>query len=101
MESQGVMSMTAAEAKRLYVIQQVMERKLRQRPAAELVHRSVRQIRRLVQRVRQEGPPASGAAGAGHPATAPGGSARPVSANSYNWMARTTPGWKGVGRPWC
>jgi len=57
MESQGVMSMTAAEAKRLYVIQQVMERKLRQRPAAELVHRSVRQIRRLVQRVRQEGPP--------------------------------------------
>lgn len=57
MASQGVMSMTAAEAKRLYVIQQVLERKLRQRQAAELVHRSIRQIRRLVQRVRQEGPP--------------------------------------------
>jgi hypothetical protein len=53
--------MTAQEARRLYVIQQVIERKLRQRPAAELLGRSVRQLQRLVRRVRAEGP-----AGIGH-----------------------------------
>jgi hypothetical protein len=51
-----VMVMTGEESKRLYVIQQVIERKIRQRQAAELVDRSVRQIRRLVRRVRQDGP---------------------------------------------
>lgn len=51
-----VITMTAAEAKRLYVIQQVLERKLRHRQAAELLTYSVRQIRRLVQRVRHDGP---------------------------------------------
>ncbi|MBI3331074.1 MAG: ISNCY family transposase [Candidatus Omnitrophica bacterium] len=53
--------MTAPEARRLYVIQQVIERKLRQRPAAELLGRSVRQLQRLLRRVRVEGP-----AGIGH-----------------------------------
>ncbi len=51
-----VMVMTGEESRRLYVIQQVIERKIRQRQAAELVGRSVRQIRRLVRRIRQAGP---------------------------------------------
>ncbi|MBI4342876.1 MAG: ISNCY family transposase [Candidatus Omnitrophica bacterium] len=51
-----VLRMTGEESRRLYVIQQVLERKIRQRQAAELLGRSVRQIRRLVQRVRQDGP---------------------------------------------
>jgi len=56
MEAKGVITMTTQEARRLYVIQQVVERKLRQRPAAALLGRSVRQVRRLAQRIRQEGP---------------------------------------------
>ena len=51
-----VMVMTGEESRRLYVIQQVIERKIRQGQAAELLGRSVRQIRRLVRRIRQEGP---------------------------------------------
>ena len=54
---QEVMVMTAREAKRLYVVQQVVERTLRQRAAAELLACSVRQLRRWVVRVRQAGPP--------------------------------------------
>ena len=54
---QEVMVMTAREAKRLYVVQQVLERKLRQRPAAGLLACSVRQLRRWIVRVRQTGPP--------------------------------------------
>ena len=61
MEPGDVMAMTAQEARRLYVIQQVIDRKLRQRPAAELLGRSVRQLQRLLRRVRAEGP-----AGIGH-----------------------------------
>lgn len=53
---QEVMVMTAQEAKRLYVVQQVLERKLRQRVAAELCACSVRQLRRWTVRVRQAGP---------------------------------------------
>lgn len=56
MEPREVMAMTAREAKRLYLIQQVLERTLRQRPAAELAGCSLRQVQRLVRRVRQEGP---------------------------------------------
>ena len=52
-----VMAMTAREVRRLYLIQQVLERKLRQRPAAELAGCSLRQLQRLVRRVRQHGPP--------------------------------------------
>ena len=51
-----VMVMTGEESRRLYVIQQVIERKIRQGQAAELLGRSVRQIRRLVRRIRQDGP---------------------------------------------
>lgn len=51
-----VLVMTGEESRRLYVIQQVIERKIRQRHAAELLGRSVRQVRRLVRRVRQDGP---------------------------------------------
>lgn len=52
---QEVIPMTADESRRLYVIQQLLERKLRQRQAAELLGRSTRQIRRLAHRVRQDG----------------------------------------------
>ncbi len=57
MEPQEVMAMTAQEARRLYLVQQVLERKLRQRPAADVAGCSLRQLQRLVRRVRQEGPP--------------------------------------------
>ena len=50
-----VIAMTAREAKRFYVVQQVLERKVRQRQAAALLDSSVRQVRRWVQRVRIEG----------------------------------------------
>lgn len=53
---QEVIPMTAQETRRLYVIQQLLERKLRQRQAAALLDRSARQIRRLAQRVRRQGP---------------------------------------------
>jgi len=53
--AQEVIPMTAEETRRLYVIQQLLERKLRQRQAAELLGRSTRQIRRLAGRVRQDG----------------------------------------------
>ena len=51
-----VLVMTGEESRRLYVLQQVIDRKIRQRQAAELVGRSVRQLRRLVRRIRHEGP---------------------------------------------
>ncbi len=53
---QEVLAMTAQEAKRLYIVQQVLAHKLRQRPAAALLSCSVRQIKRLVRRVRAVGP---------------------------------------------
>ena len=56
MEPREVLAMTAQEARRLYLIQQVLERRLRQRPAADLAGCSLRQLQRLVRRVRQQGP---------------------------------------------
>ena len=53
--AQEVIPMTAEETRRLYVIQQLLERKLRQRQAAALLGRSTRQIRRLAHRVRHDG----------------------------------------------
>jgi transposase len=53
---QEVIVMTGEESRRLYVIQQVLEWKIRQRQAAKLLGRSVRQVRRLVRRIRQDGP---------------------------------------------
>ena len=43
------------ELKRLHVIQQVVEKKVRQKEAVELLGMSERQIRRMVRRVREEG----------------------------------------------
>jgi hypothetical protein len=48
--------MTAQDARRLYVVEQVIARRVRQRAAAGLLACSVRQLKRLVRRVRQEGP---------------------------------------------
>lgn len=56
MDAGGVIPMTAREARRVYVIEQVLARRIRQRPAAELLGCSVRQVKRLVHRVRAEGP---------------------------------------------
>ena len=55
MEPHRVMAMTAREARRRDLIQQVLARKLRQRPAAELAGCSLRQLPRLVRRVHQDG----------------------------------------------
>lgn len=52
----GVIAMTAQEARRLYLVQQVLERQVQQRHAAELLGCSVRQVKRLVRRVRHQGP---------------------------------------------
>ena len=56
MHEEGTFHMTREEARRVMVVQQVLDRKIRQRQAAELLGRSVRQVRRWVQRVRQAGP---------------------------------------------
>ena len=56
-----VISMTAQETRRLYVIQQVLDRKIKQAKASELLDLSLRHIRRLIRRVR-----ASGASGIIH-----------------------------------
>ena len=54
--SQEVISMTARDLKRLHLVQQVLERKLRQKEAASLSGCSVRQLQRWMMRVRQDGP---------------------------------------------
>ncbi len=51
-----LLRMSTREVKRLYVVQQVMERKLRQKRAAEILGGSERQVRRWVARVKEEGP---------------------------------------------
>lgn len=48
--------MSTRELKRLHVIQQVTEKRLKQRKAAEYLKLSLRQIKRLVKRLREEGP---------------------------------------------
>lgn len=57
MSMEARLVMTREEARRLMVVQQVLDRKMRQRQAAELLALSVRQVRRWVQRVRGSGPP--------------------------------------------
>jgi transposase len=47
--------MRATERKRLYIIRQVLERKITQRKAGELLDLSLRQIKRLCGRVKREG----------------------------------------------
>ena len=50
-----VISMTVQETRRLYVVQQVLDHKIRQLKASELLNLSLRHIRRLVKRVREAG----------------------------------------------
>lgn len=47
--------MSVKELRRLPVIQQALEKKLTQKQAGELLGLTVRQVRRLIQRVRHEG----------------------------------------------
>ena len=55
MVREDVVRMSVKELKRVHVIRHVMNRALRQREAGELLGLSVRQVRRLLQRVRAEG----------------------------------------------
>ena len=56
MDDGGTLAMTREEARRLMVVQQVLDGRIRQRQAADVVGRSIRQVRRWVQRVRHVGP---------------------------------------------
>jgi len=47
--------MTQKELKRLHIIKQVLEKKLKQIEAPEMLGLSSRQIRRIVKRIREEG----------------------------------------------
>lgn len=55
MQSKGVIKVTQGELRKLKVIEQVIEKGMRQRKAARLLKMSPRQIIRLVLRVREEG----------------------------------------------
>ena len=55
MDQKDIVRMTGRELRRLKVVQAVLERRLVQREAAELVGLSERQVRRLVKRVREQG----------------------------------------------
>src|SRR5512147_2795911 len=50
-----MITMSRREAKRLHILQQVVEKRMTQRDAAGLMGLSARQVRRLLQRVRAEG----------------------------------------------
>jgi transposase len=56
MDTEGTLHMSREEARRLSLVQQVLDRRMRQRHAADVVGVSVRQVRRWVQRVRSAGP---------------------------------------------
>ena len=56
MPEKRMLSMTREEGRRLMVVQQVLDGKIRQRHAADLLALSVRQVRRWGQRVRRGGP---------------------------------------------
>ena len=55
--TEETIAMTQKAIDRLSVIQQVVNRQLRQREAAVQLGLSIRQVKRLVARFRQEGPP--------------------------------------------
>lgn len=55
MQGEDLMKVRPRDLDRLKVIREVLERRLKQRQAAELLQISVRQIRKLVRRVRQQG----------------------------------------------
>ncbi len=56
MAAEGIIMATQEELRRLHVIQRVLERGLRQVEAAEILSLSSRHIRRVVRRIKQEGP---------------------------------------------
>lgn len=55
MVGEDTVIMSVKELRRVHVIRQVMEKRLRQREAGALLELTVRQVRRLVQRMRAEG----------------------------------------------
>ncbi len=55
MRAEGVLKVTNKELRKLKVIEQVIEKRIKQRKAAKLLGLSVRQIIRLVKNVRREG----------------------------------------------
>ena len=55
MKREGIVKVTNGELRKLKVIEQVIEKRIKQKRAAKLLALSVRQIIRLVKRVRQEG----------------------------------------------
>ena len=55
MEKGDIIKMSRRELKRLKVIHQVLEENLKQVRAAEILHLTDRQIRRIVKKVRGEG----------------------------------------------
>ena len=52
---EGIISMTPKELRKHKIIEEVIEKDMKQKHAAELLQLSIRQIRRLVKRVRKEG----------------------------------------------
>ena len=55
MKAEKVLKVTNAELRKLKVIEQVIEKKIKQKKAGKLLDLSVRQIIRLVKKVRREG----------------------------------------------
>jgi len=51
----GIITMRQEELKRLYIIRQVLDKKLRQIEAADKINLSYRQIKRITKRVKEEG----------------------------------------------
>ncbi len=56
MKTPDIIRMSVREAKRFSIIDQVSKRQIKQRKGAHLLGLSTRQVRRLVRRVREEGP---------------------------------------------
>src|SRR5512147_1022817 len=55
MGERGTITMSMKEAQRLYVVRQAIEKRITQAEAARLMGLDLRQVQRIVQRVRQEG----------------------------------------------
>ena len=55
MAGEGIIMVRQKELKRVHVIQKVLEKGIKEVEAAEVLHLSSRQIRRIVKRVRLEG----------------------------------------------
>ena len=55
MGERGTITMSMKEAKRLHVVRQAIEKRITQAEAAQVIGLDLRQVQRIVQRVRQEG----------------------------------------------